>query len=1347
MSVKGIYNENEFYTFNYWENKLAERIKAEADRVTDLESKIKEMRQLDKDFWKLKEKQQVEQLKNFNTNFLQLLDYNVQASNFRTQQDNFITEYVDLEGLKCFYVNADDKGDFEQPAYHEVKENETVDNRNLGEIIDEELDGNHAPEWILVCATNALFVLQKNKWKFGRYLRIEWQEIFVQIEKESYRFILTLFSKQALSPQDSNALHRQLDEENHRHACAVSTDLRDGAKQSIELLVNEFIHYKAHQKYLATTDNQQYARDLTHDALYYVYRLIFLLYLEARPEESVLLPLKSPIYKQGYSIDKLLEKILYPMEEGDLDYNGYFFDESLKKIFTLVFHGFKPQANTGFVAHRLQSSLFNPDKIKYLDTAKIRNGKWQQILQALTLNKPKKQKRGRVSYASLGINQLGAVYEDLLSYTGFFADTDLYHLKSAKIKPKDVDKDNIYLASQKIVDKYSSNKVNYRLTADNFVVDEEGKKSIYQKGSFIYRLAGKDRSLSASYYTPEALTKCVVKYALNAVYEDKTHLDDLWQIKILEPAMGSGAFLIEAVNQLAEKIFSLEKPNNGITANDKNKRLYAIRHQLIADNVYGVDLNPTAVELACFSLWLNCINSGKPPPQLNNLKVGNSLTGGWLQKQDGIYNWLLLDKNWGQYGNQLKTYSIDTHRELKNFGNRLYKTRLKNNNPLLTNLQKRVEDTVVNFKKDYQTGQQELSRCFDLWCSAFFVNLEALAFFPTTHEDYLICIEKILSRQPLDQRLQKFITHTTDQQKFFHWQLEYPQIMFDSGGFDLILGNPPWVKVQWEDLAQLSDYHPIPAVRNLNATSTRKFVQEQLDQSTKQRLVRESINIDGCSKLLDSDNYAILQKINKNSYKSFTVRALSLLSPMGVSGFLHPDGLLEDDKATAIRTDLYQKMRYHFQFVNSLKLFTEIDGRVNFSINILQNKSNQVNFDHIGNLCDPKTIEACYTDQRSPSGQPVPLVKDEQGKLETRGHRQRIITISDRQLELFSRFLNSDSSAPPFLNLHSKNLFSFVQKIAAVNLKVGQWLGGEDNYRGSRMFDETGDQDKGNIVDNNCYPANIEHLVLSGPHIDTGNPLFQETQETYSSKFSYNKLDLENISDDFIQRARYQLAVSADKADKSLPKFNDQPFRSFYRIATRSYVNRSNERCMFACIIPKGVSHVHKIVSFATNSNSKLLAIGGLTSSIVIDGMHRLTNIISFFETDFAKLPVPKNKKYLASIARRFLSLNGLTVYYDQLWRSVVKLDRRDRLVTGRKLFGYGQPYQRRAALRIPAERQQALLEIDVLTALSFELTVEELRQVYEILFPVMAKYDRNNGYDRKYKIRQAYKFFLERGW
>ena len=163
---------------------------------------------------------------------------------------------------------------------------------------------------------------------------------------------------------------------------------------------------------------------------------------------------------------------------------------------------------------------------------------------------------------------------------------------------------------------------------------------IYPKDTFIYRLASRDREKSASYYTPQVLTQCLVKYALKERIEGLP-ADELLKLSICEPAMGSAAFLNEAVNQLAETYLQLKQQELGqrIPHEDYPRELQKVRMYIADRNVYGVDLNPVAVELAEVSLWLNAIYgedqtdaSGLPKPAHvpwfgYQLFAGNSLIG------------------------------------------------------------------------------------------------------------------------------------------------------------------------------------------------------------------------------------------------------------------------------------------------------------------------------------------------------------------------------------------------------------------------------------------------------------------------------------------------------------------------------------------------------------------------------------------------------------------------------------------------------------------------------------------------------------------------------------------------
>ena len=156
------------------------------------------------------------------------------------------------------------------------------------------------------------------------------------------------------------------------------------------------------------------------------------------------------------------------------------------------------------------------------------------------------------------------------------------------------------------------------------------KLKVHLKGRFIYRLAGRDREKTASYYTPESLTRCVVKYALKELIPDDMPASRILDLTICEPAMGSAAFLNEAVNQLAEKYLDRRQRELGerIPHARYADELQKAKHFITDRNVFGVDLNPVARELAEVSLWLNCIHQDGHVPWFGyQLVCGNSLVG------------------------------------------------------------------------------------------------------------------------------------------------------------------------------------------------------------------------------------------------------------------------------------------------------------------------------------------------------------------------------------------------------------------------------------------------------------------------------------------------------------------------------------------------------------------------------------------------------------------------------------------------------------------------------------------------------------------------------------------------
>ena len=167
-----------------------------------------------------------------------------------------------------------------------------------------------------------------------------------------------------------------------------------------------------------------------------------------------------------------------------------------------------------------------------ITAAKLRNSCMLRIIDLMSLTRAtgrKNGRRGRISYANLGINQMGAVYEALLSYRGFIAEHDLYEVKRAGDSFNELDVG--YFVSESELDQYTEDeRVRYEHG------EKKGKLRMYEKGTFIYRLAGREREKSASYYTPEVLTKCLVKYALKELLEGKT-ADEILELTICDEAV------------------------------------------------------------------------------------------------------------------------------------------------------------------------------------------------------------------------------------------------------------------------------------------------------------------------------------------------------------------------------------------------------------------------------------------------------------------------------------------------------------------------------------------------------------------------------------------------------------------------------------------------------------------------------------------------------------------------------------------------------------------------------------------------------------------------------------------
>lgn len=521
----------------------------------------------------------------------------------------------------------------------------------------------HGPAFALVLAGRWALVVERERWPEGRWLAVDVQLVAERSELtrggEVERALACLEARSLLPTAQGETWWSTTLEDSAAHTVGVSKDLREGVRLSVEILANEVVRRRVARGLEPLEQGQ--AQPLALQCLRYLYRIIFLLYAEASPELGVL-PVGAQEYDAGYGLDRLRELVLRELHEESAR-SGTHVYESLELLFALVDRGRNADAGSaggaggprgaaapaadeaegpgaasgpwpgdeeaepfsGLVFQPMRADLFRPASTALIDEVGLGNEAMLRVLRHLLLTRGESGAgRGFISYVELGINQLGAVYEGLMSYTGSFATERLWEVapggdasKGSWVVPREVAEG---LGDADMVTRVDE-------------VTGERRSVIHEPGTFVFRLSGRDRQRSASYYTPEVLTRFTVQQALAELLDQDgrvTTAREVLGLSVCEPALGSGAFAIEAVRQLAEQYLSRRERELGrrVDPEERPRELAKVKAFIALHRVYGVDLNATAVELAEVSLWLDTMVEGLSAPWFGlRLRRGNSLVG------------------------------------------------------------------------------------------------------------------------------------------------------------------------------------------------------------------------------------------------------------------------------------------------------------------------------------------------------------------------------------------------------------------------------------------------------------------------------------------------------------------------------------------------------------------------------------------------------------------------------------------------------------------------------------------------------------------------------------------------
>ena len=576
------------------------------------------------------------------------------------------------------------------------------------------------------------------------------------------------------------------------HGALICRALGRGVLEALTLLFEALCTRRANQA------------DVYQQSLTILYRVLFLLFAEAR----ALVPMWHPVYRDRYSLEAIVSTLL-----RGRTYRGVW--HALIAISRL--------AHAGCAAGELKVTAFNgrlfaPAHSAAFDRTRINDDVMGAVIMAVSTTAPRSDGRERIAYRDLDVEQLGAVYEQVLEYQPHGRSLD---------RTRDI------------------------------------------------------RKSTGTFYTPRAVTAYLVRQTLEPLIRGRS-ADHILGLRVLDLAMGSGAFLVGACRYLAgameEALIREGRWHPGdVTAADRA----ALRRDIAQRCLCGADLNPMAVQLARLSLWLVTLAADKPLTFLDHhLVAGDSLVGA---SPDDVRRQPTKGRRSSRRQQELPLFE---HADLAPALEHAVRTR--------AGLASTPDDsvTIVRGKEEAlatlvarQSPLGRVSRMLDLWCAGWFWEDGAP---PDAGVFAALCDRLLHGRSTLPSRLtDRLLGHAdamAERHRFLHWTAAFPEVFCDAkgrllpdGGFDAIVGNPPWDMVRGD-----AGERDVRAGRKDEARRLTDFVRE-------------------------AGIYRVESRAHANRYQLFVERALQLTRPGGRIGLVLPAGCVTDTGTGALRRHLFDR--------------------------------------------------------------------------------------------------------------------------------------------------------------------------------------------------------------------------------------------------------------------------------------------------------------------------------------------------------------------------------------------------------------------------------------------------------
>ncbi|MEW8051182.1 MAG: N-6 DNA methylase [Candidatus Thiodiazotropha sp.] len=822
----------------------------------------------------------------------------------------FPITHIAYDGVVPLVLTSDnqslDKGD-----YHFGQEGRKRSPMGLAQ---EYLNAEDKCLWAMVSNGLTLRLLRDNPaMTRPAYVEVDFERIFNEelfVDFTVFWLLLHATRFEARDQRPESCYLEQWREQGQTDGERVLGQLRYGVADALRLLGTGFVSHpdnkalrEAIQSGALTTD--QFFQEL----LRLIYRILFLLTTEDR--EILLDPEATPatknLYREGYSISNLRDRARLRRY-----WDGY---EDAWNQLLITFEGFaRGQPRLGQPA---LGGLFASDQCQTLEQSQLANRYLFNALFKLCYFEANRV-LVRINYRDMDTEELGSVYESLL-----------------ELIPQ------LNVQGQ------------WRF---GFIGDEEGEGSD----------SGHARKLTGSYYTPDALVQELIQSALEPVVRKRLEespanpREALLAIRVCDPACGSGHFLLAAARRMAAELARIEAGADQPTEDDYR---HALR-EVVRHCIYGVDMNPLAVELCRTALWLEAIEPGKPLGFLDaHIQLGNSLVG--VLDPDQILQGIPADAYKPLTGD-----SKDVVKALKQ-RNKIDKQQLQllkahhaelavcagDLEALPEESLEQVEEKRAAWREVLQgTACQDEKLRADLYTSAFFApktddNAERV---PTNVD--LTALER---GEPIPEAMRELIVSLASTHRFFHWYLIFPEVFGAKEGkkcgFDVMLGNPPWERIKLQEQEFFASRSPLIAQARNKAERSQRIkwlsrgrlmaelhpemavssVPDSHEIEVYKQFVEERYGAEGASAFARlSGRYPLTGKGDVNLYALFAEHFLQGIAANGRAGFLVPSGIATDDSTKEYFADLNGKNNLIslFSFENEEFIFPAVHHSFRFCL-------------------------------------------------------------------------------------------------------------------------------------------------------------------------------------------------------------------------------------------------------------------------------------------------------------------------------------------------------------------------------------------------------------------------------